>query len=43
MWVSSFSSASNSGVVNSGDTIYNPVKGKKERIGRILHDARQPA
>jgi elongation factor G len=25
-----------SGVVNSGDTIYNPVKSKKERIGRIL-------
>jgi elongation factor G len=25
-----------SGVVKSGDTIYNPVKGKKERIGRIL-------
>lgn len=25
-----------SGVVNSGDTIYNPVKGKKERVGRIL-------
>jgi elongation factor G len=25
-----------SGVVNAGDTIYNPVKGKKERIGRIL-------
>jgi len=25
-----------SGVVNSGDTIYNPVKGKKERIGRLL-------
>jgi elongation factor G len=25
-----------SGVLNSGDTIYNPVKGKKERIGRIL-------
>ncbi len=25
-----------SGVVNSGDTIYNSVKGKKERIGRIL-------
>jgi elongation factor G len=25
-----------SGVVNSGDTIYNPIKGKKERIGRIL-------
>jgi elongation factor G len=25
-----------SGVVVSGDTIYNPVKGKKERIGRIL-------
>ena len=25
-----------SGVVNSGDTIYNPIKGKKERIGRLL-------
>jgi elongation factor G len=25
-----------SGVVNSGDTIYNPTKGRKERIGRIL-------
>jgi len=25
-----------SGVINSGDTIYNPVKGRKERIGRIL-------
>ncbi|MBX9964870.1 MAG: elongation factor G [Burkholderiales bacterium] len=25
-----------SGVVNSGDTIYNPVKRRKERIGRIL-------
>jgi len=25
-----------SGVVNSGDTIYNPVKSKKERVGRIL-------
>ena len=25
-----------SGVVKSGDTIYNPVKGRKERIGRIL-------
>ncbi len=25
-----------SGVLNSGDTIYNPIKGKKERIGRIL-------
>ena len=25
-----------SGVVNSGDTVYNPVKGRKERIGRIL-------
>jgi elongation factor G len=25
-----------SGVLNSGDTIYNPVKGRKERIGRIL-------
>ena len=25
-----------SGKLNSGDTIYNPVKGKKERVGRIL-------
>src|SRR3982750_1660317 len=25
-----------SGVVNSGDTIYNPIKHRKERIGRIL-------
>ena len=25
-----------SGMLKSGDTIYNPVKGKKERIGRIL-------
>jgi elongation factor G len=25
-----------SGVLNSGDTVYNPVKGRKERIGRIL-------
>jgi elongation factor G len=25
-----------SGILNSGDTIYNPVKGKRERIGRIL-------
>src|SRR5467141_2086491 len=25
-----------SGVLNSGDTIYNAAKGKKERIGRIL-------
>ncbi|ODV42482.1 elongation factor G [Cupriavidus sp. UYMMa02A] len=25
-----------SGVVNSGDTVYNPVKGKRERLGRIL-------
>ncbi len=25
-----------SGVLNSGDTIYNSVKGKKERIGRLL-------
>jgi len=25
-----------SGVLNSGDFLYNPVKGKKERIGRIL-------
>ncbi len=26
-----------SGVINSGDTVYNSVKGKKERIGRLLH------
>ena len=25
-----------SGVLKSGDTVYNPVKGKKERVGRIL-------
>jgi elongation factor G len=25
-----------SGVVNSGDSVYNPVKGKKERLGRLL-------
>jgi elongation factor G len=25
-----------SGIVNSGDTIYNPIKDKKERIGRLL-------
>jgi elongation factor G len=25
-----------SGVVNSGDTVYNPLKGRKERLGRIL-------
>jgi elongation factor G len=25
-----------SGVVSSGDTVYNPVKSKKERIGRIV-------
>lgn len=25
-----------SGVLASGDTVYNPIKGKKERIGRIL-------
>ena len=25
-----------SGVLKSGDTIYNPVKGRKERIGRVL-------
>jgi len=25
-----------SGVVKAGDAVYNPVKGKKERIGRIL-------
>ena len=25
-----------SGVINSGDTVYNPIKAKRERIGRIL-------
>ncbi len=25
-----------SGVLHSGDTLYNPIKGKKERIGRLL-------
>ena len=25
-----------SGVINSGDTVYNPVKSKKERVGRIV-------
>ena len=25
-----------SGVLHSGDTVFNPVKGKKERVGRIL-------
>lgn len=25
-----------SGVINSGDSVYNPVKGRKERLGRIL-------
>ena len=25
-----------SGVINSGDSVYNPVKGKKERIGRLV-------
>ncbi|MEZ2719800.1 elongation factor G [Paenalcaligenes hominis] len=25
-----------SGVLRSGDTVYNPIKGKRERIGRIL-------
>ncbi len=25
-----------SGVISAGDTVYNPVKGRKERIGRIL-------
>jgi elongation factor G len=25
-----------SGVLNSGDTVYNPVKSKRERIGRLL-------
>ncbi len=25
-----------SGVLNSGDTVYNPIKDKKERVGRIL-------
>lgn len=25
-----------SGVLNAGDTVFNPIKGKRERIGRIL-------
>ena len=25
-----------SGVLNSGDTVYNPIKSKKERVGRML-------
>ena len=25
-----------SGVLKSGDSVYNPISGKKERIGRIL-------
>ncbi|MSP53913.1 MAG: elongation factor G [Gammaproteobacteria bacterium] len=25
-----------SGVLNSGDTVYNPVKGRKERVGRLV-------
>ena len=25
-----------SGVINAGDSVYNPIKGKKERIGRIV-------
>jgi len=25
-----------SGTINSGDTVFNPIKGKKERLGRIL-------
>jgi elongation factor G len=32
-----------SGVINAGDTVYNPIKGKKERIGRIVQmHANQP-
>lgn len=26
-----------SGVLRKGDSVYNPIKGKKERIGRIVH------
>src|SRR5690606_10958714 len=25
-----------SGVLRSGETVYNPIKGKKERVGRLL-------
>ena len=25
-----------SGVLNTGDSVFNPIRGKKERIGRIL-------
>ena len=34
-----------SGVINAGDTVYNPIKGKKERIGRIVQmhaNSREP-
>ncbi|MBS7809180.1 elongation factor G [Variovorax sp. PCZ-1] len=34
-----------SGVLKSGDSVYNPIKGKKERIGRIVQmhaNAREP-
>ncbi len=34
-----------SGVIKAGDTVYNPIKGKKERIGRIVQmhaNAREP-
>ena len=34
-----------SGVVKAGDSVYNPIKGKKERIGRIVQmhaNAREP-
>lgn len=34
-----------SGVLNAGDTVYNPLKGKKERIGRIVEmhaNSREP-
>ena len=32
-----------SGVVNSGDTVYNPIKGRKERHRPHPADAREPA
>ena len=31
-----------SGVLKSGDTVYNPIKSRKERIGRVLQMRQQP-
>ena len=32
-----------SGVLNSGDRVYNPVKGRRERVGRMVQTAFQPS